>query len=173
MRDVLSRFGFDVPRSGRIPCPLHHGKDRNMVVRDRSFHCYVCGAGGTILDFVMLYCGTDLSGAEQILNDQFGLGLPIGREPTRAEQTALERKARLRRLERERKERELERLQIAYDKALTEWVRMDRIVSEMAPDGPLDAPDAKWVEAVKKIDWAAQVLSQTESELAEFERRMK
>ena len=171
MRDVLAQFGIDAPRSGRIPCPIHHGKDRNCVIRDRSFHCYVCGAGGTVLDFVMQYMDTDLSGAEQILNDRFGLGLPIGREPTRAEQTALERTIRLHRLERERKERELKRLQDAYDAALSEWVRLDSIVSKKAPDGPLDAPDAEWVEAVKKIDAAAQKLSQTEMELAEFERR--
>lgn len=171
MRDVLSHFGIDPGRGGRIPCPIHHGKDKNFSFRDKSFKCYVCGAAGTVLDFVMTYCGTDLSGAEQIINDQFGLNLPIGRQPSREEQSELERKARLRRMERERKERELKRLQSAYDRALTRWVELDLVASEKAPRGPLDDPDTEWVEAVRNIDMAAYEMELAAIELNNFERR--
>lgn len=172
MRDILEHFGYDTSRSGRIQCPLHHGKDRNFAYRDKSFHCYVCGAKGTVLDFVMAYQGVELPDAIRYVNDSFGLNLPIGREPTRAEQTALERKARLRRLERERKEHELERLTIDYDRTLSEWVRLDRALSEKAPEGPLDALDVEWIEAVKRLSGAEYDLTVAETELNNFEHGM-
>ena len=35
----------------RAPCPVHQGKDRNLIVSERTdgsvgAHCFVCGAGG-------------------------------------------------------------------------------------------------------------------------------
>lgn len=171
MRDVLSHFGVDTGRGGRIPCPLHHGKDNNFSYKDKSFRCYVCGASGTVLDFVMEYCGTDLAGAEQIINDQFGLNLPIGRKASRQERDELQKRARLRRLERERKEREHKHLQTAYDKALTAWVGMDKAIREKAPQSVSDGFDAAWVYAIKNIDRASYELDLADMVLTEFERR--
>ena len=172
MRDLLASYGFDTTRRGRIPCPIHHGNGKNMAYTDKRFQCFVCGASGSVLDFVMQYEGVSLSDAEQLINDRFGLGLPIGRDASDRERNELKRRAEQRRIERERIESKRRRLQNAYDEALSEWVRLDTTVSQKAPEGPLDAPDAEWIEAVKRIDAAAQKLIQTETELAEFERRM-
>ena len=151
MPDVLGHYGIAVPRSGRIPCPIHNGDGPNCLIRDKSFKCFTCGASGTVLDFVMQYEGVDLSEAERILNEAFHLGLPIGREPTRKELEELERKDRERREARRRHAVEHRRLQDAYDAALAEWTGMDRTLREKAPDGPLDAPDEEWVYALPHI----------------------
>lgn len=173
MWDVLGLFGIVTNRHGRCQCPIHHGEDYNCRIRDKSFHCYVCGASGTVLDFVMQYMGTDLSGAERYLNDQLGLGLPLGREQTASERRELNKRLRAMRAEKERAERELERAQTAYDRAMDEWVRLDRIIHEKAPEGPLDAPSAEWCDAVKRIEQVWMQVQDADMELQKLEGSAK
>lgn len=55
IENVLSRLDRVVPAGKdkwRAPCPVHNGKDRNLMVSVRSdgsvgAHCFVCGANGT------------------------------------------------------------------------------------------------------------------------------
>ena len=53
MRDILSRYGIQVNRSGFARCPFHSG-DRNpsMKVYQKDYHCFACGANGDIFTFV-------------------------------------------------------------------------------------------------------------------------
>lgn len=54
IQNVLSRLDRVVPAGKdkwRAPCPVHNGKDRNLMVSERSdgsvgAHCFVCGAKG-------------------------------------------------------------------------------------------------------------------------------
>ena len=50
MPEVLRYYGFDIKR-GRIPCPIHHGDDRNCGVKDEYIHCFVCGATVDVVGF--------------------------------------------------------------------------------------------------------------------------
>jgi DNA primase len=56
---VLRRYHVSLRRSGRDQyrglCPIHHGEGRDAFHANLSrniFHCFSCGAGGTVLDFV-------------------------------------------------------------------------------------------------------------------------
>lgn len=173
MRDVLGLYGIVPNRNGRCACPFHHGTGPNMVVKERFYRCYVCGAFGTVLDFVMQYNQVSLDEAERIINDGLNLGLPIDRAVSRSEQTRLDAERSRRESEKKRIEADWKRLEKAYDQALTEWVRLDKIVSGMAPDGPLDEPEPEWVDALQRIDTAAQKLSESEEALHEFEGKYK
>ena len=124
-----------------------------------------------MLDFVMAYCGTDLNGAEQILNDQFGLNLPIGRSATRTERNELSRRARQRGTEREQKERSHKRLLEAYGAALSKWVDMDKVIRDKAPQSPFDPINEVWVYAVTHIDEASYNLDLADIALQDFEKR--
>jgi DNA primase len=56
---VLRQYGVPLRRSGRDQyrgrCPIHRGEGRDAFHANLSrniFHCFSCGAGGTVLDFV-------------------------------------------------------------------------------------------------------------------------
>lgn len=79
--DVLKVYGCDAGRgrtireTGRIPCPLHHGQHDNFAYTQRSFHCYVCGAGGSVIDLVMALLHLSFRDALVQLDSDFRLGL--------------------------------------------------------------------------------------------------
>jgi len=45
-------------RGGRMPCPLHGGKELNFAVSPSGYYCHSkCEAGGNVVDFLALYRG--------------------------------------------------------------------------------------------------------------------
>lgn len=105
MDDVLAVYGIPTSRRGRIPCPLHHGEDKNFSYTDKWFKCFVCGEHGSVIDFTMKLHGIDFRQAIMRLNDDLGLGLLTHQEtrsPSRERSRVL--------AEREEKERRKEEL---------------------------------------------------------------
>lgn len=91
-RQVVELYGFHPDRSGYIQCPFHTGDNHgSLKVYDGNktgWHCFGCGAGGSVIDFVMQLFGISFAQACLKLNCDFGLGL-TGERPSRAEQSAL------------------------------------------------------------------------------------
>jgi len=59
LESVLRHYRVNLRRSGkdqyRGRCPIHHGDGREAFHANMArniFHCFACGAGGTVLDFV-------------------------------------------------------------------------------------------------------------------------
>jgi DNA primase len=59
LESVLRHYRVDLKRSGkdqyRGRCPIHRGEGRDAFHANMArnvFHCFACGAGGTVLDFV-------------------------------------------------------------------------------------------------------------------------
>lgn len=59
LESVLRHYRVELRRSGkdqyRGPCPIHRGKGRDAFHANMArnvFHCFACGAGGTVLDLV-------------------------------------------------------------------------------------------------------------------------
>lgn len=50
MPDLLKREGIEV-RKGWAICPFHVDHNPSMKVYDDGFYCFVCGAGGDIVNF--------------------------------------------------------------------------------------------------------------------------
>ena len=82
MHDAVERYTGQRIVLNRICCPIHHGRDRNMRIYQRSFHCFVCHATGDVIQFVMGVLGLPFRDAMQRLNEDFNIGLPIGTERT-------------------------------------------------------------------------------------------
>ncbi len=102
--EVVEFYGFHPDRSGFIQCPFHQG-DRHASLKVYSgnktgWHCFGCGAGGSVIDFVMKLFDIDFRQACVRLNMDFSLGL-TGERPTHAERSAL---LEARRREAERRE---------------------------------------------------------------------
>ena len=91
-QEVVEFYGFHPDRSGFIQCPFHQG-DRHASLKVYSgnktgWHCFGCGAGGSVIDFVMKLFDIDFRQACVRLNMDFSLGL-TGERPTHAERSAL------------------------------------------------------------------------------------
>ena len=74
MESVLRHYQVQLRRSGKDQyrgcCPIHRGDghDAFHVNSARNiFHCFACGAGGTVLDFVAAIEGCSLFEAAQRL----------------------------------------------------------------------------------------------------------
>lgn len=167
MRDVLSLYGVEPNRHGRCACPIHHGKDPNMVVRDKSFHCYVCGAGGTVLDFVMQCDQVSLDDAERKLNDALHLGLPLDKTQTETERSNWLKSARKRIEVRQIKEKRIQDAQNAYETALTRFTEMDKTIQNAVQNGNIDLTDDVLVYAIKHIDEASIQMDEAWDKLME------
>ena len=91
MQEVAEFYGFLPNRAGYIHCPFHAGDNQGSLKvypGSGGWHCFGCGAGGSVIDFVMkLYDISFTAACERISND-FSLGLPIGRQMTRREKEA-------------------------------------------------------------------------------------
>jgi DNA primase len=77
---VLRRYQVSLRRSGRDQyrgiCPIHRGEGRDAFhanLRRNVFHCFSCGAGGTVLDFVAAMEGCTVREAARKLADETGV----------------------------------------------------------------------------------------------------
>ncbi len=173
MEQVLKSYGLSDQKSynKRIPCPIHHGKDRNFSYHHKHFKCFVCGASGDIFDFVMQYRGLTFVDAMREINDIFGLGFPIGEnEPSEADREARRKAEQLRR-ERIARQNELKRLLTAYDAAMDYYAALDIIAQEDAPDGPYDEITPQYAYAVSHIDEAWDRVQDAAERLREFDKK--
>ena len=86
----MQQYGFPTARNGRIPCPLHNGKDNNFSYKGQYFKCFVCGEGGTVIDFVMKLFGLNFRQAVLRINSDFHLCLTSSKPDRAARSAALE-----------------------------------------------------------------------------------
>lgn len=122
MDEVVRRYGFAPKQPGNyICCPFHHEKTPSLKVYSepgRGWHCFGCGAGGSVIDFAMLLFNIPFSAAVVRLNADFSLGLCNDRPDPRE----------LARLKAERQERENAAAQ--YEQAYTARCNRRRVLWE-------------------------------------------
>lgn len=158
IRQVVEHYGFQLNHSGFLNCPFHAG-DRTASLKvyedDQSWHCFGCGAGGSVIDFVEELFQIGALEACQRINDDFALGLPIGRKPTLREYQKMRQRFR----EAQKRRNEEKVLRAAYEAKYNElwdlWSLYDRWRMELAPAEPGDQIDERYAEAVKNIDYIA------------------
>lgn len=141
VEDVLRFYGLPTSTHRRIPCPIHRGKDRNFTYKDRHWKCFVCGAGGTIIDLAMALFDLSFVAAVERLNADFRLGL-LDARPDPAAVRAWQEQRRREEAETEAYRAELTRI-TAWHRRL--WLAK----AAKAPRTPedLDQLDEEFVEA--------------------------
>ncbi len=92
--DIISER-IPVKKAGRnlkALCPFHGEKTPSFVISpDRqTFHCFGCGKGGSVFDFVMLYDHVDFAEALETLADRAGVKLE--HRPTDTPESQLKQK---------------------------------------------------------------------------------
>lgn len=90
---VAEFYGFHVGRAGFIPCPFHsgdHTASLKLYDGEGGFHCFGCGAHGSVIDFVMRLFDLNFRQAVLRINADFHLGLTTSKPDRAARSTALE-----------------------------------------------------------------------------------
>ena len=171
MQQVLDYYGIERNRANRIRCVLHNGQDFNCGIKDHYIHCFVCGQSADVIKFVQVYFGLDFQSAISKLNDDFRLGLQIGKKIDRRTQLEMNKSAfeRKRKIEAEKKRRE--QIENAYWTAFDEWKRLDDNKRNYAPKSPTEPLHPLFVEALKNIAGAEYNLSCAEIASYEYENR--
>ena len=170
--DLLALYGFH-PVFNRMPCPFHNGTDRNMLVSNNFYKCFVCGESGDIFTFVQRYFGLDFNAACAKINDDFSLGLPIGKTLTKAEQTEADRRNAERRRKAEERKRRHEALEEKWRKALDEYTLCDNIIRRCQPISPSTGFGDVFCWAIKNIDRAYAEMTEAQAELYSFRQEEK
>ena len=172
-QEVFSNYGLRPNRSGFVCCFLHNEKTPSMKVYkgNGGYHCFGCGAHGSVIDFVMQYFGLNFQDAIAKINTDFSLGLPIGEKLDRRKQLEMQKQAFLRKREMNAKKAKQERLENAYWAAFDEWKRLDDNKRNYAPKTPTEPLHPLFVEALKNIASAEYNLSCAEIARCEYENR--
>ena len=147
---VVSRYLSSVKVvHNRIPCPIHNGTDRNLLLHQDHFYCFVCGEGGDVIRLVRHIFGCDFRTALERLNADYCLDLPLGTKPSDAERIKLKR-SYAERLKREQEEADkAERLYRNYLDRLELLRSVEQICTERAPQTPWDEWESDWCTAMK------------------------
>lgn len=164
MRDVFVRYGFTPNRAGFIRCPFHTEKTPSLGAYKNGtrFHCFGCGAGGSVIDFVMQLYHLTYMQAVVKLNADFGLCLPIGGKPSLRQR----REAAAREQERKRqaeKERIAAQIQQAYEDIVwLEYSRLEYNRRVYAPKKLGEELHPLFVEALQKMSYYEYLIDEIE-----------
>ena len=71
---MAERYGVHIVR-GKAICPFHEDNHPSMTFKHNRFRCWACGAGGSVIDFIMLLYGDTPMEAVIRLDNDFSLGL--------------------------------------------------------------------------------------------------
>lgn len=149
-REVVEFYGFHIDRAGYIQCPFHTGDDHgSLKVYENGktgWHCFGCGAGGSVIDFVMRLFDINFRQAVLRLNTDFNLGLTDERR-TKAERSAILE-------QRHREEQRRAALEVEHRALAEEHRRCWEIIKFLPPE--LDVNGEMWVhpfypEAVRAL----------------------
>lgn len=168
--ELFPFYGFAINRGGFVCCPLHGEKTASLKVYpgNKGWKCFGCGAGSSVIDFVMQYFNLSFLDAQKKINEDFRLGLPIGERLTPDQRREAERAAKNRQKAAQERQETRKRLQTAYNRALDWWVYLDTVRRENAPRGISDGFCAEYAWAVKKLPVAEYRLSCAEIALYKF-----
>jgi len=96
-RQAAEYYGLKVRRNGLACCPFHDDRHPSMKI-DRNYHCFACGVGGDVIDYVARLCGLTQYEAACKLIEDFALPVPVKSET----ELSAEEKERIRRARQER-----------------------------------------------------------------------
>ena len=126
MEDVLAWYGLTPNRAGFITCPFHPDKSPSLKVYkgNGGWHCFGCGAGSDLIDFVMKMERLTFLDAVQVITDRAGLS---GYRSRRRNKYARDFTRQFKEREKQKKNKEIQywlsKVQ-GYDRAMasaTEW----------------------------------------------------
>ena len=95
MREAVSFYGYEPNRAGFVSCPFHNDRTPSMKIYPRAFHCFGCGAHGSVIDFTARLFTLDPLGAVKRLAADFRIDLKLDHPPDRPQVDKLREARRL------------------------------------------------------------------------------
>jgi len=79
MQEIAVKYGFTIDCKNFIKCPFHGEKTASLKIYpdNKGWHCFGCGEGGSVIDFVMKLFSMRFMEACRKINYDFNLGLQI------------------------------------------------------------------------------------------------
>lgn len=148
---VFTFYGYPPDRNGFVLCPFHNEKTPSLKLftgDNPGWHCFGCGEGGSVIDFVMKLFDLTFPQAVLRLCTDFGLGLSIGPPAPPKSQEARELEA-ARRREAERKPQ----AEAEYRANANEYCYWWEAAKHFAPEEPCPASGLHplYAEALKRL----------------------
>lgn len=75
-RQAAEYYGLKVRRNGIACCPFHDDKHPSMKI-DKNYHCFACGVGGDVIDYVSRMHGLSQYDAALKLIEDFQLPISV------------------------------------------------------------------------------------------------
>ena len=172
-RDVFKAYGIETNSKGFAVCPFHNEKTASFKVYngDRGYYCFGCGESGDIIDFVKKFFNIAFNEALQKLNQDFGLGLPIGKRLTYLKRLEISKKAYNFKKNKEAEKQQLDRLKQDRDNLLSEWIRLDKQGRKYRPKATEIDIHPLFVEYLLNISRIEFELECAEMRLYQYETR--
>ncbi len=164
MRAACEKYGLAVNRAGFAVCPFHTEKTASLKVYPDRFYCFGCGAGGSVIDFVMQLFNLDFRAAIARLNYDFGLGLPAGHPVTYREKKRLTEAQRHRKRQEEIRQAEQVRIEQEYDRLFAAWQVLDACRTYLKPQSPMEPLNPFFAMALREKDYYEYLLDLKEAE---------
>lgn len=96
--DIVEVISQHIPlkkagRNYKAPCPFHHEKTPSFTVSPQKqiYHCFGCGAGGNVFNFLMKYERLEFPEAVRDLAKKAGITIPASSLPDKAGQSLSEK----------------------------------------------------------------------------------
>lgn len=159
-RQAAEHYGFTPDQAGYICCPFHKEKTASLkLFSDGGFKCFGCGAGGSVIDFVMRLFDLSFPQAIVRIDSDFRLGL-TGRRPDRREASRILEQRRREKEEREALEDQLRRVNAEH----RYWWEVLKYFSPSLEDVEAGCVHPLYVKAVNRVpwldDWADELMEQ-------------
>ncbi len=119
MYDVCDVYGLEVRRNF-ISCPFHNENTASLHIDNKFWHCFGCGEGGNLIQFVEKLFNLDFKDTVIKLDNDFGLYLTQSEISEQTKRKAEELRARREKEQKEKDEKE-RYIQKAKEDYLTAW----------------------------------------------------
>ena len=172
MKDVAEYYGFAIgKRTRKICCPFHQDSNPSMQIYSgsRGYYCFVCGAGGDIIDFVMRLFGLSFTDACKKLDQDFHLNTGINVKQNAEERRKAEQEYQRRINEINERKRKKKLLYAQYFAAYNRYTFLDVLMMTNKPTDPDKPVSKEYVYACKRIDAAWQDVVECEKQIRLFD----
>jgi DNA primase len=141
MPEIAAKCGIPVNHQGFASCPFHHERTASLRVYPemRGWHCFGCGNGGSVINFVMQFYEISFDAAVFKINYDFQLGLPLDKKIGIRERIALRAAEKERQAERERQAEIILQAEADYWYAFDLLLTANRVIRWYAPQ-TIDEP---------------------------------
>ena len=156
MRDVAERYGLKSNRAGFISCPFHGDKTPSLkIYKDvgKGWHCFGCGKGGSVVDFVMEMFGLKFQQAIMRIDVDFALNLPLERKMTARDRFRLRQQERELQVKKEYDSLIQECFCKHEDRIWKEWYRLALNKRNYRPRSQTEEWHPLYIEALKKLTY--------------------